>query len=255
MPSWDPCQYLKFDEERTRASRDLCARILLDAPERVLDLGCGPGNSTQILRERWPQAALTGLDSSPEMLVRARAQGPAADWLLADVAAWEPEAPFDVVFSNAMVQWLPDAEVQVPRFQGWAAPGGCLAVQVPCGNRMRDLIVDVAASPRWRAALAGAAHWRALHDPAFYYDLLAPRAARVDLWQTTYQHVLESHEALVEWYAGTGMRPFLDALPDPADRAAFRAEVLQASRGAYPRAADGKVLLAFPRLFFVAWNR
>ena len=255
MPTWDPGQYLKFNEERTRASRDLCARILLDAPARVLDLGCGPGNSTAVLRERWPGAALTGLDSSPEMLARARATGPAAYWLLADVASWEPEATYDVVFSNAMVQWLPDPGAQVPRFQAWAAPGGCLAVQVPCGNRMRELIQEVAADKRWRAALAGVATWRALHEPAYYYDLLAPRAARVDLWSTTYQHVMESHEALVEWYAGTGMRPYLDALPDPADQAAFRDEVLRACREAYPRAADGKVLLAFPRLFFVAWNQ
>jgi trans-aconitate 2-methyltransferase len=254
MVTWDPAQYLKFSEERTRASRDLCARIPLAAPARVLDLGCGPGNSTQVLRERWPEAALTGLDSSAEMVARARAHGPRADWLLADAAAWEPGAPFDVVFSNAMLQWLPDPEGMLPRLQGWLAPGGCLAVQVPQGNRMRALIQELAASPRWSPALAGTGTWRGL-DAGTCYDLLAPRAARVDLWETTYQHVMESHEAMVEWYAGTGLRPYLDRLPDPADQAAFKAGLVAACRGDFPRSADGKVLMPFRRLFFVAWNR
>jgi len=256
MPSWNPEQYLKFDAERTRASRDLCARIGLPAPARVLDLGCGPGNSTRVLRERWPDAELTGLDSSPEMLARARAGGPRADWLLADAAAWEPAAPFDVVFSNAMLQWLPEQERRVPRFLDWVAAGGCLAVQIPArrGTALALALRAVALGDRWRAALAGAEPRLVSHDPAFYYDLLAPRAARVDLWETVYQHVMGSHADLVEWYAGTGMRPYLDCLPDPAAQAAFKAEVLAACRAAYPVAADGKVLMPFRRLFFVAWK-
>ena len=257
MPSWNPEQYLKFDAERSRAAQDLCARIPLAAPGRILDLGCGPGNSTRVLRERWPGAALTGLDSSPEMIRRARASGTDADWVLADAAGCDPGTGWDVVFANAMLQWLPDQERVLPRFLDWLAPGGCLAVQIPAreGTRLRAAIEAVARRARWRAAMAGAGGSLHSGDARFYYDLLAPLAARVDLWESIYYHVMASHEALIEWYEGTGMRPYLDCLPEPADQAAFKAEVLAACRGDYPVAADGRVPMPFRRLFFVAWKQ
>ena len=257
MPSWDPGQYLKFSDERTRPSRDLCARILAPAPERVLDVGCGPGNSTRVLRERWPGARVAGLDSSPEMIAQARAGWPGGEWILADASAWEPDGAWDLVFSNAALQWLPDHGRLLPRLMGWVAPGGCLAVQMPAreGSRFRDALQAVARKPRWAGIMAGAGDALTFEGAAYYYDLLASLARQVDLWETVYHHVLASHQALVEWYESTGMRPYLGRLPEEADRAAFKEDVLEACRGAFPAAADGKVLMPFRRLFFVAGKR
>jgi trans-aconitate 2-methyltransferase len=257
MPSWDPDRYAKFLDERTQPSRDLCARIPLAAPGRVLDLGCGPGNSTRVLRERWPGAELAGLDSSREMIAQARACCPEGTWILADAATFEPEGDWDVVFSNAALQWLPDHERLLPRLMGWLAPGGCLAVQMPArgASPFRASLQAVAQRPRWREALAGCTGTLTFLGARAYYDLLVPVAARLDLWETTYHHVLDSHQGLVDWYAGTGMRPYLDRLADPADREAFQAEVLDGCIEEYPVAADGKVLMPFKRLFFVAWKQ
>ncbi len=254
MPSWDPGQYAKFLGERTRPSRDLCARIPLPGPARVLDVGCGPGNSTRVLRERWPGAELAGLDNSREMIAQARAEGPDAVWILADAAAWKPEGDWDVVFSNAALQWLPDHERLLPRLLGWVAPGGCLAVQVPArdGSPFRASLQATARQPRWRERLDGCAGSLTFLGAGACYDLLAPLAGHLDLWETVYYHVLDSHQGLLDWYAGTGLRPYLDRLPDPADRAAFQAEVLEGCRESYPAAGDGKVLMPFRRLFFVA---
>jgi trans-aconitate 2-methyltransferase len=256
MPSWDPGQYVKFLDERTRPSRDLCARIDLAAPARVLDVGCGPGNSTRVLRERWPDADLAGLDSSPDMIAQARADRPDGTWILADAAAFEPEGDWDVVFSNAALQWLPDHERLLPRLLGWVAPGGCLAVQMPArdGSPFRASLQEVARRPRWRDRMDGCAGSLTLLGAQATYDILAPLAARLELWESIYYHVLASHQGLVDWYAGTGMRPYLDRLAEPADRAAFQAEVLDGCREAYPAAGDGRVLMPFRRLFFVAWR-
>jgi trans-aconitate 2-methyltransferase len=256
MPSWNPGQYLKFGAERTRPAVDLCAQIP-GSPRRILDLGCGPGNSTAVLRDRWPEAELAGLDSSPEMIAQARASHPAGTWILGSAESHQPAAPLDLVFSNAVLQWLPDHVRLLPRLMGWLAPGGCLAVQVPAkgGTKLRGALAAVAGRPRWQEAMAGAGAGMHFHEGAFYYDLLAPGADRVDLWETIYHHPLASHQALIEWFEGTGMRPYLERLPDAAARVAFKAEVLEACRGDFPAAADGKVLMPFKRLFFVAWKR
>jgi trans-aconitate 2-methyltransferase len=255
MTPWNPGQYLKFGQERTRAAVDLCARIEAE-PRRILDLGCGPGNSTRVLRERWPGAQLVGVDSSPEMIDQARAGHPGGTWILADAATWEPGVPADVVFANASLQWLPDHGRLVPRLLRLVVPGGCLAVQIPAkgGTLLRSALGSVARRPHWRDALAGAEGALTLHEAEFYYDLLAPRSARVDLWETTYFHVLDSHQALIDWFEGTGMRPYLERLDGEAARTAFKDEVLDACRSDFPTAKDGKVLLPFRRLFFVAWT-
>lgn len=254
MP-WNPGQYLRFGRERSLAALDLCARIPLAAPGRVLDLGCGPGNSTAVLRARWPEADLVGLDSSAEMIAQARISQPQGTWIVADLADWEPEAPADVVFSNAALQWLPEHGRLVPRLLRWVAADGCLAVQMPAqgSSLFRSSLFSVARRSRWRSLLSGAEAALTFHDPGFYYELGTAAGARMELWETTYYHVLADHQALVAWFESTGMRPFLERLDDAAAQAAFKAEVLDACRADFPPAADGRILLPFKRLFFLAW--
>jgi trans-aconitate 2-methyltransferase len=196
------------------------------------------------------------MDNSPEMIARARESHPAGTWILADAATWDPGAPGDLVFSNAALQWLPNHDFLIPRLMGLVAPGGCLAVQVPAqgGPLIRASMRAIARLPRWRDRMGEAEGALVFHEAGYYYDLLGPLAARVDLWETTYHHVLASHQALVDWFESTGMRPYLDRLPDEEARADFKGEVLAACRGDYPPARDGKVIMPFRRLFFVAWK-
>ncbi len=251
MPTWNASQYLKFADERTQPCRDLAARVPLIRPRSIIDLGCGPGNSTQVLAERWPAAELSGLDNSAEMIAQARASYPDRHWTRANIAEWAKGGErYDVVFSNAALQWLPDHRNLFPSLMDRVAPGGALAVQMP-GNwdaPAHVLMRNVAA--QW-AGTKEVREWFT-HDLGFYYDVLAPHSARVDLWATEYIHVMDCAEGIVEWYKGTGLRPFLDALPAPADRDRFLATYLDAIREAYPPHDDGRVLFPFRRVFMVA---
>jgi trans-aconitate 2-methyltransferase len=250
MPTWHPTQYLKFSEERTRPCRDLAARIDLADPPRVIDLGCGPGNSTEVLVDRWPAAEITGLDSSPDMIAKARTAHPEWQWVTGEIAQWaEGGEVYDVVFSNAALQWVPDHASVFPKLLRRAA---ALAAQIP-GNW------DGPAHRAMREVAKGFTFQREVrewhsHAAAFYYDLLAPHAARLDLWETEYIHIIDGAEAIVEWYKGTGMRPFLEALPADAERDRFSGEYLDAIRAAYPPQPDGKVLFPFRRIFLVAYS-
>lgn len=257
MPTWDAKQYLQFGEERTQACRDLVTRIALSAPAKVIDLGCGPGNSTDVLAARWPQADLTGLDSSATMIDAARRTAPNRRWIAGDIAGWSAAGnPFDLVFSNAALQWVPDHARLYPHLLAQVAPGGALAVQVPCNidAPAHRLARELAASAEWSSLFppAGVREWH-VHEAPFYYDLLAPRAAGVDMWETEYQYVLPGAEAVVEWYKGTGLRPFLEALPE-ADRDRFLATYLERLRPFCPPRADGRTLFPFRRLFVVAYR-
>ncbi len=256
MTPWNPEAYLKFKDERTQPSRDLAARTDLDAPAQAVDIGCGPGNSTQVLHARWPAARLLGVDSSPEMIDRARQTYPEADWQLADAATWEPAQPFDLVFSNATLQWIPGHAALLPRLFGWVKPRGALAIQVPANNDSPLYLAVVAVAQRapWRTYTAGCEALVTYHPPSCYYDLLAPVAARFALWQTTYYHVLPDHQGLLDWYASTGLKPYLERLPGDAERQAFQAQILETCRAAYPQQADGRVLFPFRRLFFIAYK-
>ncbi len=251
MPGWKPDQYLKFAAERTQPCRDLVARIAIENPRRVIDLGCGPGNSTEVLAARWPGAKLTGLDSSAEMIARARSLHPDWRWQAGDIAAWtDGEECFDVVFSNAAMQWVPDHARIFPRLLAHVAPGGALAVQMP-GNFEAEAHRLMRAVAAGFPAADGVREWFA-HGAEFYYDVLTPLAARVELWSTEYVHVMDGPEGIVEWYSGSGMRPFLDALPTDDERERFKAEYLAAIRDAYSPRPDGRVLFPFRRLFMVA---
>jgi trans-aconitate 2-methyltransferase len=256
MPTWNAAQYLKFGGERTRPSRDLAARIEVAQPARVIDLGCGPGNSTEVLAQRWPGAAITGLDNSAKMIEAAWAAHPQYRFVAADIAQWaaaEGGETFDVVFSNAALQWVPDHASLLPRLMARVAPGGALAFQMPGHD---------SPAHRLMRSLANAIGLRVVdwhtHEPSFYYDVLAPgvtqTAARVDLWETEYLHVMADAEAIVEWYRGSGLRPFLDALGTGAEREQFEADFLDGLRKAYPKRPDQRVLFPFRRVFAIAYR-
>lgn len=256
MTYWNPDAYMKFGNERTRPSIDLVGRIDLADPASVVDIGCGPGNSTQVLRERWPKASVIGLDSSPRMIEKARAAFPAGEWVLADAASWAPDGRYDLIFSNATLQWIPDHDALIGRLFERVARGGALAVQVPAnsGSPLHQALLRTARSPEWRTATAGCENLITYQDAAFYYDRLRGRTGRLDIWETTYFHVMESRRDLVEWYASTGLRPYLERLAGDHEREAFRNRVLSECESGYPLRADGRVLFPFKRLFFVAYR-
>jgi trans-aconitate 2-methyltransferase len=256
MATWNPSQYLKFKNERTQPSLDLISRISLENPATIFDLGCGPGNSTAALRQRWPDARVAGLDNSPEMIKAALADFPAGEWILADLATFQPSAPGDLVFANATLQWLTDHETLVPRLFGLVKPGGVLAVQVPANadSPLARAVVAVAAKPAWRGHTAGCERLHNYRTPEYYFDILRPLGSHFEIWQTTYYHVLASPPGLIEWYRGTGMKPFLDRLPHDAARREFEAEVLETISPFYPVLADGRVLFPFKRNFFTLYK-
>jgi trans-aconitate 2-methyltransferase len=258
MSAWSATQYLRFADERTRPCRDLVARIGITQARRVIDLGCGPGNSTAVLAGRWPDAELTGLDSSPEMLAAAGRDYPAMRWIHGEIAAWaNAEGPeFDLVFSNAALQWVDNHQLVFPALLRRVASGGVLAIQVPAASNTpgQRIIREMGASSEWRARFTSPpVDWRS-EPPSIYYDALAPHAARLDLWQTEYLHVLDGPEGIVEWYRATGLRPFLGALATDDDRADFLREYLERVREAYPPRVDGRVLFPFLRTFVIAYR-
>lgn len=252
--TWSATQYTKFEAERNRPVRDLLDHIPTQIVRTAADIGCGPGNSTELLRARFPEAALTGMDSSPDMIDAARKRLPQVRFELADIAAWPDPGPFDVILANAALQWVPDHATLLPALVGKLAAGGSLAVQVPdnLDEPAHRLMRGVAASGPWADKLANAADSRApRHAADWYYRVLREQVPTVDVWRTTYHHPLAGAAAVVEWFKATGLRPFLGPLDD-AERAAYLERYQAAIAGAYPALPDGSVLLAFPRLFFVA---
>ena len=252
--SWSAAQYVKFEEERTRPVRDLVARIPLGRVSSAVDVGCGPGNSTEVLRERYPEARIVGVDSSADMIAAARKRMPDIDFMIADLRDWRADGPVDVILANAVLQWLLDHEKLLPGLIARLSPRGALAVQMPdnLDEPTHRLMRDVASAGPWAAKLKDAAKARAeRHGADWYFRLLRAHAARVDVWRTTYFHPLAGARAIVEWVKGTGLRPFVDPL-EAGEREAYLSRYEAAIAEAYPAEADGTVLLPFPRLFFVA---
>lgn len=255
MVQWDPGEYLRFAEERARPFVELMRRVLADDPSFVVDLGCGPGNLTRTLAERWPGATVLGVDSSPEMVEASRAAGETARlrFELADLREWTPPGPVDVLTTNATLQWVPGHLDLLPRLLGMVRPGGWFACQVPgnFGERSHTAITELAARSLWRERLAGSSLERpASAEPAEYLATLQPLASRVDVWETTYFQVLQGEEAVVRWISGTGLRPLLQAVKE-----VHREELLADYRGlivdAYPEEEWGTVL-PYRRIFMVA---
>ncbi len=251
--AWDPAQYLRFSGERLRPALDLLAQVPLTSPARVADLGCGPGNVTALIRARFPDADIIGLDSSDAMLERARADVPDCRFEHADAACWTPAEPPDLIYSNAALHWLGDHATLFPRLVSLLAPGGCLAVQMPAMHDapFRALQYEIAARGRWASLLAGVGSAPPILDPGAYWDLLRPVTASLDLWDTTYMHALQGEDAVVQWAMGTSLRPFLSPL-DAAMRAEFLAAYAETIRPHYKKRADGTTLLPFRRRFIVA---
>lgn len=251
--SWSATQYSLFEQQRTRPVRDLVAAIPLASAQTAVDLGCGPGNSTEVLAERFPDATVTGLDSSDDMLREARQRLPNVSFELADIGAWNPAQTYDVILANASLQWVPDHAVLYPRLVSRLNAGGVLAVQTPDNleEPAHRLAREIAASSEWASRIGGVTH-PDRHPAAYYFELLRPHCAEVDVWRTTYHHPLAGgHGAVVEWFKGSALRPYLQKL-DEAAQQAFLETYLQAIRQAYPALDDGTVLLPFPRLFIVA---
>lgn len=250
---WDPAQYLRYGDQRLRPALDLLAQVGSAAPGRVVDLGCGTGQLCALMKQRWPAAEVLGLDASEHMLAAARSEYPGCRFEAAEIGHWAPSAQFDVIYSNAVLQWLPDHPVLLPRILRGLKPGGWLAVQMPAmhDEPLRQLQLEVARAPRWAAQLAGVPCQPSILTMVEYAALLRPLCATLDLWQTTYLHVLEGEDAALQWAAGTSLRPYLAALPE-AQREAFKADCARALAPYYPPAADGRTLLPFKRLFMVA---
>jgi len=252
MADWSPSTYLKFEDERTRAARDLLAQVPLDSVRKAVDVGCGPGNSTELIAARYPDADILGLDNSPAMLEAARKRLPGLRFEAADANVWTPGADTNLVFANATYQWIPGHLEQLGRVLQTMSPGATLAVQMPDNltEPTHALMRAVAEAGPWAERLKDAAR-KPLAPAGAYYDALAPHAARFDIWRTVYNHPLADAAAIVEFIRSTGLRPYLDPLSD-AERADFLARYTAQIAKAYPQRADGKVLLAFPRLFIVA---
>eukprot|EP00698_Gefionella_okellyi_P019101 TRINITY_DN5805_c0_g1_i1.p1 TRINITY_DN5805_c0_g1~~TRINITY_DN5805_c0_g1_i1.p1 ORF type:complete len:257 (+),score=20.04 TRINITY_DN5805_c0_g1_i1:18-788(+) len=254
MP-WNAGVYLKFGAQRIRPCVELVERIFLRAdPKRIVDLGCGPGNSTDVLIRRWPTSSVVGLDNSEPMLERARRDKIQATFGLADISTWKADEPFDVVFSNAAFQWVEDHARVFPSLLDSVAPGGVLAVQMP-RNFMAPshvLLRQVARSGPWADAVKECIREEPVAEPHTYYDYLR-NASEIDIWETEYLQVLEGEDAVLNWCRGTALVPYLQALGAGTPLAEqFESEYAKRLREAYPRRSDGKTLFAFKRIFIVA---
>jgi trans-aconitate 2-methyltransferase len=253
--SWSAKQYVAFEDERTRPIRDLLAAVPQGYGSRAIDLGCGPGNSTEVLSATLPAARVSGIDSSPDMIEAARKRLPQVDFSVADISAWRDPGPFDVILANASLHWLPDHETLFPALAVRLAQGGALAVQMPdnLAEPTHRLMRETATQGPWAAKLADAAANRTtLNDAAWYFDLLRPHATRVDVWRTTYHHPLAGGVgAVADWFKGSGLRPFLEPL-SVTERTEYIERYTVAIAPFFPARSDGSVLLPLPRLFMVA---
>lgn len=251
--SWNPATYLAFADQRTRPAFELAARIAVAEPKVVVDLGCGPGNSTAILAQRWPDARLIGVDNSPEMLATARKSNLKADWHLADIAAWSSASPVSVIFSNAAYQWIDDHAAIFPRLMSSLEQNGVFAIQMPRNFDAPShvLLRETAATGSWSSKVARFNRTAPVASPEAYYAMLAPHAATLDIWETEYLQALEGEHAVFNWVSGTALVPYREALA-----ADDRKEFLNAYRDrlarAYPRGSNGKTLFPFKRIFIVA---
>lgn len=253
--AWDPRQYLNFADHRLRPAVDLITRIPASDPQQIIDLGCGPGNVTELLANRWPDAQVTGVDSSQKMLDHACTEHPDFNWQSADVGEWTANKPVDLLFSNAALHWLPDHQDLFPRLLSQLKPGGILAVQMPRNfdRPTHRLVEDAAAEAGVYHRLAPLFGPPPTHPPHFYHDLLTPYCSCIDIWETDYLQVLEGDDPVLEWVKGSWLRPFLEQLgDDKAAQSRFLESYRALTAQAYPKQPNGKTLLPFLRIFILA---
>jgi trans-aconitate 2-methyltransferase len=251
---WNPNLYMRFEDERLLAARDLLARVPLDSALIVYDLGCGPGNSAELLSRRFPDANITGLDTSDAMLDHARVRAPRARFVKQNIVDWTPTEPPNLIFANGALDFLSDHHALFPRLAATLAPGGVFAVQMPstAHESSHALMRMVAADGPWSSRLVPVAKTQpVIAEFENYYAWLRPVAARIDMWMTTYVLMFDGPQEIADWFAGSALQPFLELLSDD-ERCAFVARYRDGLRDAYPAQADGKVLLTYPRLFIVA---
>lgn len=256
---WDPNQYLKFEDHRLRPALELLDRIPVQDPKTIYDIGCGAGQITHLMAERWPEAKVYGLDNSPEMIAKASAEPSAIEWIEADINSWAPAEAPDLIYSNATLQWVTDHHKLFPRLAGFVQPGGCLAVQMPLSwgmpshRLMRETLVDGGANGGSLGSeeLRQSVGRKWVEDAPDYYDLLDPLSTNVDIWETEYLQILSGTDPVLEWVKGTGLRPILNGLGD-VEREQFLTAYRERLRVAYPLRANGHTLYPFRRLFIVA---
>ena len=252
--NWNAEQYLQFERERTQPAIDLANRIPAREPQRVLDIGCGPGNSTRVLAERFPGARVMGVDSSPDMIGAAREKHPALRFEPCDASTelGGLGMRFDVIFSNACIQWIPNHPALLEQMMALLNPGGVLAVQTPMNERepIHQIIQECVAEPHWKEFFP---HPRVFYNlkPEEYAGLLAQWTEDYTLWETAYIHRLPSHRAILNWYRGTGLRPYLQVLP-AREAEQLELEILAQLEERYPKQKNGEILFRFPRFFFMA---
>ena len=253
---WNPDLYLKYRNERTQPSIDLISKIGISfQPKSILDIGCGPGNSSQALLQRWSGAVLTGIDNSINMIEKAKTSYPGNTWIVADASKYISDTKYDIVFSNATIQWIPNHKDLFKRLFNLTNIGGVLAIQVPRFNEMplAKAIQKVANQENWQEATKGCSELFTFHDEKYYYDLMSLDYRSVDFWQTDYFHILDSQYSIIEWIRSTGMKPYLDCLKNE-EKPLFEKEVLAEIKGDYAPQNDGKVLFPFKRLFMIGYK-
>ncbi len=254
MADWNSAQYLKFKAQRTQPSIDLAAGIEVENPRGIIDIGCGPGNSTRVVKDRFPEAHATGADLSDNMLEAARRDNPDCDFIRLDVGGdlSALAGRFDVVFSNACLQWVPEHRKLLPSLFSLLRKGGALAVQIPMNfeEPIHQIICRTAQSPEWSGKFKNQRIFYTLSEEE-YFDILSELTDDFEIWRTVYFHRMPGIESIIEWYKGTGLRPYLDALSDN-DKEKFLAEIKAQLEKECPKQENGEIIFRFPRFFFIA---
>lgn len=254
MADWNSTQYLKFKKERTQPAMDLAAKIDLTSPCAVIDIGCGPGNSTVVLKNRFPDAEILGVDYSRNMIECATSNNTDISFRQLDVSQddWQLDKKFDVAFSNACIQWVPNHRKLLPKIMDILNDGGQMAVQIPMNDNepIHKIIGQISGSEKWRKMFPNPRIFHTLTVEE-YYDILSDISSDFKIWLTVYCHRMTSHENIIEWYKSTGLKPYLDVLDDDK-RAMFLEDVFDEVKKQYAVQKNGEIIFRFPRLFFVA---
>lgn len=256
MNTWNPDLYMQFGSERTRPSIDLVSRIKTVNPKNIIDIGCGPGNSTQVLINRWPNAAITGLDNSQEMIKKAKCDHPAQEWIHADITTFEAEIKYDILFSNAVIQWIPNHESLMKKFHDMLCDDGLIAVQIPLfwDMPLGSIVKETSKNHIWNKKLGEISDFFTFHNYSFYYDELSLLFNKVEMWRTDYFHIFKNHLKILNMMKSAGLRPYLNRLESDDEKNIFENEILEKIETKYSKQKNGNIILPFKRLFFIGYK-